>query len=68
MGFEFEKLKKKNFPTDQPIPVKQGWVRGETKIFYGWPNPFSEMTIPIEYIFRLSVVVFYFGLGLSNWS
>ena len=33
MGMEFEKLKKKNFPTDRPIPEKQGWVRGNKNNF-----------------------------------
>ena len=32
MGIHFEKLKKKNFPTDQPIPVKQGRVRESKNI------------------------------------
>ena len=30
---EFEKLKKNYFPTDQPIPEKQGRVRGNKNIF-----------------------------------
>ena len=30
---EFEKLKKNNFPTDGPIPEKQGRVRGNKNIF-----------------------------------
>ena len=29
---EFEKLKKNNFPTDGPIPEKQGQVRGNKNI------------------------------------
>ena len=33
MGIEFEKLKKKKFPTDRPIPEKQGRVRGNKNIF-----------------------------------
>ena len=32
MGVQFEKLKN-NFPTDQPIPAKQGQVRGDKNIF-----------------------------------
>ena len=31
MGIQFEKLKKKN--SDRPMPVKQGWVRGNKNIF-----------------------------------
>ena len=31
MGIQFEKLKKNS--TGQPIPVKQGWVRGSKNIF-----------------------------------
>ena len=30
---EFEKLKKNYFPTDRPIPEKQGRVRGNKNIF-----------------------------------
>ena len=30
---EFEKLKKNNFPTDRPIPEKQGRIRGNKNIF-----------------------------------
>ena len=30
MGIQFEKLKKKS---DRPIPLKQGWVRGNKNIF-----------------------------------
>ena len=30
---EFEKLKKKKFPTDRPIPEKQGRVRENKNIF-----------------------------------
>ena len=26
-------VKKNNFPTDRPIPEKQGWVRGNKNIF-----------------------------------
>ena len=33
MGIEFEKLKKNNFPTDRPIPGKQGRERGNKNIF-----------------------------------
>ena len=34
MGIQFEKLKKIIFrPTDRPIPVKQGQVRGNKNIF-----------------------------------
>ena len=33
MGIEFEKLKKIKFPTDLPIPDKQGGVRGNKNIF-----------------------------------
>ena len=33
MGMEFEKLKKNNFPTDRPIPEKQGRVKGNKNIF-----------------------------------
>ena len=30
---EFEKLKKNDYPTDRPIPEKQGQVRGNKNIF-----------------------------------
>ena len=33
MGIQFEKVKKKYFPTNRPIPVKQGRVRGNKNIF-----------------------------------
>ena len=33
MGMEFNKLKKNNFPTDRPIPEKQGRARGNKNIF-----------------------------------
>ena len=32
-GYQFEKLKKNNFPIDLPILVKQGRVRGNKNIF-----------------------------------
>ena len=35
---EFEKLKKNNFPTDRPIPEKQGPVRGNKNIFKVGPT------------------------------
>ena len=41
MGIQFEKLKKKN-PTDRPILVKQGRVRGNTNIFKVGLKQFSH--------------------------
>ena len=39
MSIQFEKLKK-YFPTDQPIPVKQGRVRGNKTIFKVGPTAY----------------------------
>ena len=40
MGIQFEIFSKKNkFPTDGPIPVKQGRVRGNKNIFKVGLNP-----------------------------
>ena len=33
MGLKFESKKKNIFPTDRPIPEKQGRVRGNKNIF-----------------------------------
>ena len=33
MGIQFEKVKKNNFSSNRPIPVKQGRVRGNKNIF-----------------------------------
>ena len=42
---EFEKLKKNNFPTDRPIPEKQGWVRGNEIIFKVGPSYLHEVSL-----------------------
>ena len=46
---EFEKLKKNNFPTDQPISEKQGQVRGNKNIFKVGRIKFPKWLMGVHY-------------------
>ena len=52
MGIQFEKLKKN--PTDRPILVRQGRVRGNKTIFKVGLSSFQECV----YVVRVKVLVF----------
>ena len=69
---EFEKLKKKKFPTDRPIPENQGWVRGNKNIFKVGPaaelSALERLKIPYRLTMRKLMSPLFMPPTLKKWG